>query len=371
MTQSRPQSNELAPSSQDAPRAVEIRVVPEDALADEPGELAILGQIANRYAGSAVFDDYLKRKAPTTLRAQLADLDTLAEYLRALGLAEHDLDAGRLQHSPAAWRGVTWGLVDGFVRWMLQQGYAISTVNRKLSTIKVYAKLAAKAGVIPAEELALIKGVSGYSRKEGKRVDQRRPQARVGAKKAANVSLTREQARALLDQPNTPQGRRDALLMRLLLDHGLRVGELAGLQVDDADLDAGAFTFYRPKVDKAQTHRMTAGTRQAMARWFAYGDAPASGPLLRASHKGGRLGKPGMSARAITAWVRHLGEQIGVTGLSAHDCRHYWATTAARHGTDAFVLRDAGGWNSLAMPARYVEAQAIANQGVLLGDEEG
>jgi len=369
MSQSSPESYELAASPWNLSRVSEVRVVPVDDLGDESSELEVLGQVANRYASSAIFDDYLNRKAANTLRAQLADLDTLAEYLRALGMAEHDLDAALLQRSPVAWRGVTWGLVDGFVRWMLQHGYAIGTVNRKLSTIKVYAKLAAKAGVIPAEELALIKGVTGYSRKEGKRVDQRRPQARVGAKKAANVSLTLTQARTLLGQPNTPQGRRDALLMYLLLDHGLRVGELARLRVEDVDLDAGAFTFYRPKVDKSQTHRMTAGTRQAMARWFSYGDAPASGLLLRASRKGGHLGKPGMSERAITARVRHLGEVIGVTGLSAHDCRHYWATTAARHGTDAFVLRDAGGWNSLAMPARYVEAQAIANQGVLLGDE--
>lgn len=371
MSQSDPEPRELALSPLNPPRADKIRVVSTVASRGEPGELEVLGQIANRYASSAVFDDYLNRKAVNTQRAQLADLDTLAEYLRALGLAEHDLDGSLLQHSPASWRGVTWGLVDGFVRWMLQEGYAIGTVNRKLSTVKVYAKLAAKAGVIPAEELALLKGVTGYGRKEGKRVDQRRPKVRVGAKKADNVSLTRDQARALLNQPNTPQGRRDALLMHLLLDHGLRVGEVARLKVDDVDLAAGAFTFYRPKVDKRQTHRMTPGTRRVMARWFDYGDAPATGPLLRASRKGGRLDKPGMSERAITARVRRLGEEIGAPGLSAHDCRHYWATTAARHGTDAFVLRDAGGWNSLAMPARYVEAQAIANQGVRLGEEDG
>jgi integrase len=64
--------------------------------------------------------------------------------------------------------------------------------------------------------------------------------------------------------------------------------------------------------------------------------------------------------------VRTLGETIGVTGLSAHDCRHYWASRAASQGTDAFALRDAGGWNSLAMPSRYVEAATIANERVKL-----
>jgi hypothetical protein len=55
--------------------------------------------------------------------------------------------------------------------------------------------------------------------------------------------------------------------------------------------------------------------------------------------------------------------------LSAHDQRRCWATRAARANTDAFDLRDAGGWNSLAMPNRYVEAAQFANEGVNLGDD--
>jgi integrase len=73
-----------------------------------------------------------------------------------------------------------------------------------------------------------------------------------------------------------------------------------------------------------------------------------------------------MSERAITERVRVLGAAVGLAGLSAHDCRHYWATQAAKNGTNAFRLRDAGGWSSLAMPSRYVEAAAIANEGVIL-----
>ncbi|HHY54616.1 MAG TPA: tyrosine-type recombinase/integrase, partial [Chloroflexi bacterium] len=70
--------------------------------------------------------------------------------------------------------------------------------------------------------------------------------------------------------------------------------------------------------------------------------------------------------RAVSDRVRVLGEAVGLEGLSAHDCRHYWATRAASQGTDPFALRDAGGWSSLAMPSRYVEAAAIANERVKL-----
>jgi integrase len=70
-----------------------------------------------------------------------------------------------------------------------------------------------------------------------------------------------------------------------------------------------------------------------------------------------------MSTRAITDRVRVLGEQIGISGLSAHDCRHYWATYWAGK-VDVLRLQEAGGWNSLAMPRRYVEESKVANEGM-------
>ncbi len=124
------------------------------------------------------------------------------------------------------------------------------------------------------------------------------------------------------------------------------------------------FTFYRAKVNKVQTHRLSKDALRAVRAWFANGDAPLVGKLLRASVKGGKLGAAGMSVRAITKRVEYLGRKVGVEGLSAHDGRHSWATRAAREKTDAFALQEAGGWNSLAMPRRYVEAARIANEGV-------
>ncbi len=78
------------------------------------------------------------------------------------------------------------------------------------------------------------------------------------------------------------------VLLALLFDHGLRVGELAALQVTDVNLKAGELRFYRPKVGKVQTHRLTPDALTALqAAYFAHGDAPAMGALLRGSQKGG------------------------------------------------------------------------------------
>ena len=184
----------------------------------QSGTIAAAGQVANTYAAADAFADYTARRAPNTIDAQRADLASFAEYLCVATDGADCPDAETLQTTPAAWHGVTWGLVAGFVRWLLGQGAAISTVNRKLSTVKVYCKLAAQAGTIGADDAALIRTVTGYGRKEGRKVDDKRAETgtatRQSHKKAQAVSIKPEQAAALKAQPDTPQGRRDAEIGR-------------------------------------------------------------------------------------------------------------------------------------------------------------
>ena len=324
-----------------------------------------VGQAANQAARRHAFNDYKSRKADSTLYAQKTDLATFCTFLASVGIQR---DADALQDDAGTWQVVTHGLVKAFVAWLLKKGYAIGTINRKLSTIKIYSRMATEAGVIDTGEHALIRLVAGYDSTEGKRVDERRDETRRSAQKAEPTRISVEDANALKFNPDTPQGRRDTVMMCLLLDHGLRAGELAGLRVRDIQLGEGKFTVYRQKVDKTQTHRLSRHSREALAAYIDAGDAPTDpdAPLLRKSRKGGVLLDAGMSRMAISGRVRTLGEEIGIAGLSAHDCRHYWATRAVAMGTDAFALRDAGGWNSLAMPARYVEGQTIANERVEL-----
>ena len=328
---------------------------------------AEVGQAANDAAGAMAFVDYRSRRAPNTVRQQDAALNLFASYLASV--TDPAPSGYELARDPQSWAGVTWGLVEGFQKSMIAQSYAISTVNVRVSTVKTYAKLAAKAGALSTEALAMIRTVASYARKEGLRLDERRELAgvptRVGHKKATANVLTSSQIVALKSQPDTPQGRRDRVLVSLMLDLGLRVSEVAGLAVSNVNLAAGELTFYRGKVDLWQTHRLN-GLQKAVASYLTQ-DAPAIGPLLRATRKGGHWTHDGMSTRCISERVRYLGAKIGVGGLSAHDLRHTWASLAARHGTALDRLMDAGGWASPAMPMRYIEAAAIANEGVQLG----
>jgi len=334
-------------------------------LIKAPTELQIAGQVANYHAAQRRFDDYLSRKADNTVVAQRSDLLHFSVYLHDVGV-QNTPNEDQLQTDPLAWRGVTWGLVDGFVKWQLTQGHAITSINRRLSTIKVYAKLASQAGMIDAQELALIKTVTGYAKNEARRIDARRPVTRVGDKKRTPTRITHDQARQLKASPDTPQGRRDTLIMCLLLDHGLRVGEVVLLRAENFDVEGGLFYFERPKVDGAQVHKFSNDTLHALQGYIGAGDAPKTGPLLRGSRKSGALTHAGISDRAIQARVRFLGEQIGLFDLSPHDCRHYWATYWAKK-VDVIQLQEAGGWSSLEMPRRYIERAKIANIGMTEG----
>lgn len=362
-----------------------IQHVPNETIAKREAILRAMGEAANQKAAASASGEVERRKAQNTITAHRGDLTLFSRYLGAVSRAEMP-EGETLRTDPTAWLGVTWGIVAGFVRWMEQEGYAVSSMNRALSTVKTYTKIATQAGVLNPEELVMIAGVKGYGVKEGGRLDtlratdgtatrraqvESRPTHR-GTKAAHNVPMTKEQMRALKNHPDTPQGRRDALLVALLLDHGLRESEAEGLQVENIDLAAHLFTFYRPKTGETTTQAMSPATLKAMRAWVESGDAPSTGALLRGSRKGGALTEQGMSTSAIRQRVRQLGEAIGIEGLSPHDLRHAWATAiagmAAKGKVTVLQLQEMGGWSSLAMPRRYVEKQTVSNAGIDYSD---
>jgi integrase len=272
----------------------------------------------------------------------------------------------------SSWGPVSWGLVEGFIVWQEAQGYARASIARALSTVRCYAAQAARAGALSADALRLIETVKAPARgKAARNRDADRLITRLGDKKAQATRIAPAQAAALKRQPHeTPEGRRDGLVMCLLLDHGLRVSEVADLNVTDLDTARGLLTFYRRKVNMVQTHTLTPATLRAAKRYLAE-DAPAVGHLVRTVERRAAttLGGP-IAAQGIRELVARLGRASGVEGLSPHDCRHFWATQAARAGVDPLRLQEAGGWSSLTMPRRYVDAAAIANVGMPLPDDD-
>ncbi len=358
----------------------------------QPSPLEIAGQIANQAAGQHIFGRYLSEKSTNTIKRQSRDLELFAEYLIDGRIPLHH--GADYQTNPNAWRGVTWGIVEGFAQWLLREGYAVTTVNARLSTVRIYALMAVKAGVIERQEGALIQTVKGFSRAGGQNVDERREQTRkkettyvykpVGAKKSivvtrrstkkAVATVIDEQTAVYLKTPRnpSPQAQRDALLMCLLLDHGLRVSEVVLLTPAAINVTNGRLRFRRPKVKGSAhewaTHQLTDDTMQQATRYinhFYPSPLRPDGALILATTRllkngeGGHLLGDGMNRVRLSERVAWLGKQIGADKISAHDCRHYCATKMARLGYGVDELMAWFGWTSAQTAMRYVAVSDI------------
>src|SRR5947207_5503454 len=108
-----------------------------------------IGEAANHFAQQTLLQDYKARKSQETLRRPIADIALFEQFL---GSAGNQVEG--LVYDLEKWNIVTWGLVEAFIRWQLQQGYALGSVNVRLATVKVYCGLAAKAEYLPAQDLA-------------------------------------------------------------------------------------------------------------------------------------------------------------------------------------------------------------------------
>ena len=217
-----------------------------------------VGKMANLVSGLTVFEDHQKLRSQNTNKAQHRDLSLFGNFINSIyESAEHSelrvpfrLSAGQLYRDPAAWQVVTHGLVKLFKKHLENEGFSLGSINRTLSSIRKYANLAAGAEQIDSQEYILIKSVNGYLGSEFKHVNSERPVVRRSTKKEEAVSIPTSAIKQLLlaeTYPDTPVGKRDRLILALVLDLGLRSSEIAGLKMSDVDLESEMMVVYREK----------------------------------------------------------------------------------------------------------------------------
>lgn len=313
-----------------------------------PMPLADVAAVASEYARSTKLARYHEGLRDETIRRQKADLELFTRFLRTVGTSPGDF-----YNDLAAWRDINAGLIESFIQWQKLEGYAIGSINVRLATVKAYCHLAYDALEMDTDTHTHIQGVKGIPRRQARNIDARRTPTRIGAKKASPVDISLEQVVALKHPATGFLAKRDALMMCLFLDHGLRVGEFAILKRSQINLKTRLLTFERPKVDKPQKDRLTPDTLAAAKAYL---------PTVPA----GQESLFDLALISIQERVRTLGDACGLQGLSPHDCRHSWATRAAAHGTPLDRLKQAGGWSNLQTPLGYIKESEIANEGVKL-----
>ncbi len=144
-----------------------------------------------------------------------------------------------------------------------------------------------------------------------------------------------------------PQAKRNAAIILLMLDTGIRTGEVVALDVEDIDVKE---RIVRVKMGKGRKERflpISAKTAQAVWRYLAEAGHD-DGPLFR-SARGGRLRRDSLSGL-----IREIGERAGVKNAHAHRFRHTFAIEFLRNGGDIFTLQRLLGHSSLDMVRRYL-----------------
>lgn len=262
--------------------------------------------------------------SPHTLRGYLGDVRSLLAHASAEGATRlEDLELGTLR------------------RWLgnqSQAGAARATLARRSASVKVFTAWALTEELIAANPALRLKA-------------PKREQSLPGVLQAAQVT----RLLATLDEAaaeGAPLPLRNRAIVELLYATGVRVGELAGLDIDDLDPDRRTLRVIG-KGNKERTVPYGVPAALAVDDWLRRGRPllvrAGSGPALFLGARGGR-----MDQRQVRAMVHDLFAGLGDTSASGpHALRHSAATHLLDGGADLRAVQEILGHSSLATTQIY------------------
>jgi len=137
----------------------------------------------------------------------------------------------------------------------------------------------------------------------------------------------------------------------LLLDTGLRIGELINLRMEDVHMDEG-FLKVIGKGKKERIVPIGSNAQRALQRYlFRYRSKPIYQEIDNVFLSA--YGKP-LTENSIKLIFVRLAKRSGVYRLHAHLCRHTFATRFLINGGDVFILQQILGHSTLEMVRHYV-----------------
>ncbi len=257
-----------------------------------------------------------------TLRAYRHDL---LEFLRFVK-SQTDTDAG-----PVAPERVDVLLLRRYLA-RLHKRNCRTTIGRKLSAIRSFFRYLVRQGALqvnPAETVAT------------PRRERYLPKVLTVDEMFALIQA------AASDEPLTV---RDRAILELFYSSGLRVGELAALDVGHVDLVEGLVRV-RGKGDKERIVPVGRMARQALDRYLVARGAPRQDQPLFLNYRGERLSARSIE-RNLKKWLLHAGI---LKDASPHALRHSFATHLLDGGADLRAIQELLGHASLSTTQKYTQ----------------
>jgi site-specific recombinase XerD len=149
-------------------------------------------------------------------------------------------------------------------------------------------------------------------------------------------------------------GLRDKAIILMLLDTGLRAGELTGLDIGDVDLMDGSVAVRKTKSRKARFTFVGRQARKAIAAYLRTrpDDGPKQ-PLWLAYQKDGDSNR--ITYDGLRSVIVRRSVQANVPCPSLHSFRRSFALTMLRNGADLVSLSRMMGHGSLPVLTRYLK----------------
>ncbi len=283
--------------------------------------------MASLAAETREFLDYLRRErraGPHTLRNYAADLRQFAAAAGAATPAEA-IDAARIR---------------AFLATLHARGAAKASVARRLATLRSFFRYLMQEGRLGANPARAV-----ASPKLPKRLPP--------------IPTAEQLNRALDTRPSGDEAacfpEREQAMLELLYGSGLRVSELAGLDLDSLDA-LGQTLRVRGKGGKERIVPFGAKARQALEAYLprrAAGLAGRTAMALFLNHRGGRL-TDRSARRVVQAWARRRGLP---PQLHPHTLRHAFASHLLAEGADLRVIQEMLGHASLATTQKYTQTE--------------
>lgn len=235
------------------------------------------------------------------------------------------------------WEQLDYGKVAKIRACLLDDGYAVATVNMALAALRSLAQTAFNLHRLDAETLARIKAVKrvkGDPIRHGRALS--RLEVRLLLKSAKNHS---EPARIC----------RDTAILLTLCGAGLRAGELVKLQ--EGDYSDGLLIVRQGKGRKYREIHVAPTVANALTAWLAIkgeGDA-----LFTKVHRSGQPAAGVLTTAGLTAILEQLRATANVTEFTPHDLRRTFITQLLEQGVDINTVRKLAGHSDISTTARY------------------
>lgn len=225
---------------------------------------------------------------------------------------------------------VTSGVLREYLSGLRARGQSSETVFRTWGALKAVFRFMLREGHVPNNPMEHVE----RPRRERRRI---RP-------------LSMIQVRALLEQPDlaTIHGLRDRAMMLLMVDSGLRLSEVLGLELNRIDWEERQATV----LGKGRRERLVPLGQHSLKALEDYLQVRGAGGSLVFIGRGPRP----LNSRTVQLKIKNYGLGAGIEGvrMSPHTLRHTFAIQWIRNDGDIFSLQAILGHATLEMVRNYV-----------------